>query len=71
MAYVQRQRRATHRPPNAASMRGVQAALQVLYGDLPTLPSDEHAQAYRALQDAPYDKAQGDLALSLPKPEGA
>lgn len=69
MAYAQRQRkrRATHACPKAASMRGLQGALQALYGPQPPMPEDEQAQAYRALQAVPYQKRQADLALALPE----
>lgn len=33
------------------------------------MPADEQAEAYRALQQVPYRKRQGDLALVLPEPE--
>lgn len=47
-------------------MRGLQAALTALYGEQPPMPADEQAQRYRALEQAPYQKRQHDLALALP-----
>lgn len=69
MATARSHRRATHRPPNAASMRGLREAMKVLYGSEPPMQADEHAQVFQALQDAPYEKRQADLALAIPAPE--
>lgn len=69
MRPARRPHRATHRPPNAASTRGLLAAHAALYGEHPPMPADEQAEAYRALQQVPYRKRQGDLALVLPEPE--
>lgn len=65
MAFARRQYRATHRPPNAASMRGLRQAAMLLYSAAPPLPADERADIMRVLELAPYRKRQGDLTLVL------
>lgn len=67
MAYARHQR-ATHRPPNAASMHGMRDALAVLYGPLAPTPDDVRLQQLRALELAPYRKRQHELVLVLPEP---
>jgi hypothetical protein len=50
-------------------MRGLQRALDTLYGDHAPMPADEQAAIERAHALAPYRKRQGDLTLVLPEPE--
>lgn len=69
MRSARRQYRATHRPPTAVSMRGLQQAMAVLYGDAPPMPADELANTLRAHALVPYRKRQGDLTLVLPEPD--
>lgn len=70
MASPRCHRRATHAPPNTASLRGLQAALAELYADAAPLPADVRAEIERTAQQAPYRKRQGDLSLVLPEAEG-
>lgn len=69
MRAARRQHRATHRPPSAASRRGLLSALHALYGAAPALPANEAEQQYAQLRSSrPYErKQQGDLVLVLPE----
>lgn len=69
MRAARRPYRATHRPPNAASMRGLQEAMAALYAAAPPLRDDELAATLQRHERVPYRKRQGDLALVLPEPE--
>lgn len=64
MGYAQRQRRATHKPPNAASVRGLQAALAALYSTDPVTP-EEIAAHEHTVRSVPQHKPQAELALPL------
>ena len=61
-------KRATHRPPTPASMRGLSAALRALYSAEPMTPEEAAAFEHQA-QLVPYRKRQGDLLLVLPEPD--
>lgn len=70
MRSTRRQYPATHKPPKAASVRGLQAAMAVLYGEQAPMPADLRSQVSHALEQAPYRKRQRELALVLsPEPD--
>ena len=69
MHQARRQHRAPRRSANAASMRGLQAAMAELYAPHEPMSADAEAQQLRVLQEAPYRKRQRELALVLPEPE--
>lgn len=69
MRTARRPYRATHRPPNAASARGLRDALVALYGKAQPMAADEQAATLHRHALVPYSKRQGDLALVLPEPD--
>lgn len=68
---MQRRRppRVTHRPPNAASVRGMLQAMAAVYGRLPPMTDAERAKHEHDAAQVPYRKPQRELALGLPDPE--
>lgn len=70
MAFAKRQRRVTHRPPNAASVRAVVAALEALHAPPRGLSAEQLLAEREELARDSTRRRQGELCLA-PPPRGA